>query len=179
MQRLIVFGLWAAACHTGLHASTLQQLSLDDMIQKSTVIVRAKPQLSYTAPHGAVIYTHYQIQVTETFKGTPEANLDVVVPGGVSGGLRQIFAGAPVLLNGQDYVLFLWTSKNGLTQVIGLSQGLFSVSSGASGQPMVIHAASKELMLNAAGQPVTDSDVQMSLSSLRTRIQSALSGGKP
>ncbi|HEX6894436.1 MAG TPA: hypothetical protein VF146_04140, partial [Bryobacteraceae bacterium] len=86
--------------------------------------------------------------------------------------------GAPVLLNGQEYVLFLWTSRNGLTQVIGLSQGLFSVTAGTAGQPMVMRAASKELMLDAAGKPVTDSNVQMPLSTLRTRIQTAIGGAK-
>ena len=73
-------------------------------------------------------------------------------------------------------MLFLWTSKSGITQVIGLSQGLFRVTTNSSGQLMVVRAASTELMLNAAGQPVTDSDFQMLLSDLRTRIQSVLSG---
>ena len=178
MQKLFVFGLWAVAFVCGaVQAATLQQLSLDDMIQKSTVIVRGKTQLTYAAFEGRVIFTHYTVQVSETLKGTPAQQLDIVVPGGVSSGLRQRFAGAPALVNGQDYVLFLWTSKTGLTQIIGLSQGLFSVVPNSSGQLMVVRAASTERMLNATGQQISDSDIQMPLSNLRSQIQSVLAGG--
>ena len=72
--------------------------------------------------------------------------------------------------------MFLWTSKSGLTQVIGLSQGLFAVVPDSSGNSMVIRAASSEHMLNVAGQPVSDSDIQMTLTDLRNRIQMVLSG---
>jgi len=178
MQKLFVYGSLIAAASLGaLRGSTLQQLSLDDMIRQSTTIVRGKPQLTYSAFRGSLIYTHYSVQVTENLKGSPAKQLDIVVPGGVSNGFRQSFAGAPTLAPGQDYVLFLWTSKTGLTQVIGLTQGLFRVTANSSGQLMVLRAASTELMLNVAGHPVTDSDLQMLLSDLRARIQNVLSGG--
>jgi hypothetical protein len=176
MQKLFISGLLTAASLGALQASTLQQLSLDDMIRQSTMVVRGKALLTYSAFRGPLIYTHYTVQVTENLKGTASKQLDIVVPGGVSNGLRQSFAGAPTLVNGQDYVLFLWTSKSGITQVIGLSQGLFRVTTNSSGQLIVVRASSTELMLNAAGQPVTDSDFQMLLGDLRTRIQSVLSG---
>jgi len=177
MQKLFVYAGLALTAIAGIHASTLQQLSMDEMIQKSTIIVRGRAQFTYAAPRGSVIYTHYQVQIAETLKGTPATQLDVVVPGGFSNGLRQNFAGAPTLKSDQDYLLFLWTSKSGLTQVIGLSQGLFSVVSDASGQPIAKRAAATELMLNAAGQPVNDSSVQMPVADLRARIQKVLSGG--
>ena len=104
------------------------------------------------------------------------AQWDVAVPGGLTRGMRQSFAGAPALFAGQDYVLFLWTSRTGLTQVIGLSQGLFAIVTGPNGQPSLVRAATTETMLNAAGQPVTDSDIQMPLSDLQTRIQNTLNG---
>jgi hypothetical protein len=174
MRRLLVCGLVALAALVRLPASTLQQLSLDDMTRKSTSIVRGKPVLSGATLRGSIIYTHYQVQVSETLKGVPATNLDVAVLGGTSGGLRQNIAGAPTLVNGQDYVLFLWTSKTGLTQVIGLSQGLFAVIQDTSGQLSAVRAASTERMLNAAGQPVVDSDIRILLTDLRTRIQTVL-----
>jgi hypothetical protein len=177
MQKLLVCVALAAASVGAVRGATLQQLSLDDMIRQSTAIVRGKTQLTYSAFRGPLIYTHYTLQVTETLKGTAAKQLDLVVPGGVSNGLRQSLAGAPTLVNGQDYVLFLWTSKSGLTQVIGLSQGLFRVTTNSSGQFVVLRAASTEPMLNATGQPVTDSAFEMLLSDLRTRIQTVLSGG--
>ena len=133
MHRLILSAL-VAACLAPLPGATLLNLSLDDMIQKSTAIVRGSLQPTSAAFRGAMIYTHYQVQVTNTYKGAPVRNWDVAVPGGVVNRVQQAVAGAPMLTAGKDYLLFLWTSKTGLTQVIGLSQGLFNVSSNSSGQ---------------------------------------------
>ncbi len=176
MQKLFVYAALAASLGL-LRGATLEQLSLDDMIRQSTAIVRGTTQISSTAFRGPLIYTHYTVQVTANLKGTAAKQIDIVVPGGVSSGRRQSFAGAPTLVNGQDYVLFLWTSKSGLTQVIGLSQGLFRVATNASGQLVVLRAAATELMLNSSGQPVKDSDFQMPLADLEARVASVLSGG--
>ena len=86
-------------------------------------------------------------------------------------------AGAPTLLPGHDYVFFLWTSKSGLTQVIGLSQGLFNVTTTAQGQVVVSRGAASSPMLDSSGQPVTDSNLQMPLAQLVRLIQSVLAGG--
>ena len=178
MTRMLTLGFWAATLASlSASASTLQQLSLDDMIRLSTVIVHGKAQPTFSAYRGAIVYTHYQVQVSETLKGPADNQIEIVVPGGAANHLQQTFAGAPTLVPGQDYVLFLWTSKSGLTQVIGLSQGLFIVTANAAGQAIVTRPAATERVVNAAGQPVTDSDIQMSLSDLRTRIRTVLAGG--
>lgn len=174
---MLKLGFWAATL-ASLSASTLQQLSLDDMIRLSTIIVHGKAQPTFSAYRGAIAYTHYLFQVSEALKGSTAGNqIEIVVPGGAANHLQQTFAGAPTLLPGQDYVLFLWTSKSGLTQVIGLSQGLFTVTTNAAGQTIVTRPAATERMVNAAGQPVSDSDIQMSLSDLRTRIRTVLASG--
>jgi hypothetical protein len=173
MQKLLglaCVAVWLAP----VHGSTLQQLTLDDMIQRSTMIVHGQAQVTSAAFRGSMIYTHYSVQVSEVLKGPAVTQVDVAVPGGSSNGITQMFSGAPSLVNGQDYVLFLWTSKSGLTQVIGLSQGLFAVVMNSSGQPTVVRAAATERMLNSFGQPVTQSDIQMLLSVLRTQVQSVL-----
>lgn len=174
MRSLSTLALLGVLC-APMHASTLRQLTLDDMIRQSTAIVRGTAQPTVSSLHGSMIYTHYRVQVSETLKGTVATQWDVVVPGGVVGAAEQRYAGAPALSSSQDYVMFLWTSKSGLTQVIGLSQGLFSVITNGAKQPLIVRAASTERMLDANGQPVTDSDIQMLLSDLRTRIQAALS----
>jgi len=159
-------------------ASTLQRLSLNDMIQKSTMIVRGTIQPGSTAAlRGPLIYTHYQLTVTAAYKGAPGATIDIAVPGGTLNGFQQPVSGAPTLVSGRDYVIFLWTSKSGLTQVIGLSQGLFNVSTNAQGQVFVSRAAATEPMLNASGQQVTDANIQMPLLQLVGIIQSSLLGG--
>ncbi len=175
MHRLIVSAL-IAACLAPLPGSTLLKLSLDDMIGKSTAIVHGTVQPTSAAFRGAMIYTHYQVQVTTTFKGSPVKTWDVAVPGGSVNGAQQYFAGAPALTAGQDYLLFLWTSKTGLTQVIGLSQGLFTVTSNSSGQLIVSRGATSETMLNGSGQVISDSNMQMTLTQMTSLIQSALAG---
>jgi hypothetical protein len=177
MQKVFMLGCLAAFL-APLPGSTLQQLSLDDMIRLSTVIVRGKTQQTVSTYRNSIIYTHYQVQVSETLKGTAANQLDIVVPGGAANQMQQIFAGAPSLAPGQDYVLFLWTSKSGLMQIIGLSQGLFVVTTNASGQLMVARAAATERMVNASGAQVNDSNLQMQLSDLRSQIQKTLGGGK-
>jgi hypothetical protein len=160
-----------------IHGSTLRRLTLDEMITQSTTIVHAKVQLSTSAEfQGHMIWTHYTVQVSETLKGALVRQLDVAVPGGISRGNKQTYSGAPTFSDSQDYLMFLWTSKSGLTQVIGLSQGLFAVVANSTGNATVVRAASSEHMVNISGQPVSDSDIQMSLSDMRSRIQQVLSG---
>jgi hypothetical protein len=170
---ILVFAL--TFCTLPLQCATLERLTLDDMIVKSTAIVRGKVANSYSAFSGRVIYTHYSVQVVETLKGAASASVDVAVPGGVANHLRQTFSGAPEFRPGDEFVFFLWTGKSGLTQVIGLSQGLFSLGAGASGDPVVTRAASGELMLApGTGKPVTDRTMAMRLSELKTRIAAVL-----
>jgi hypothetical protein len=176
-RRLIILAA-AVGCLFSLPGSTLQRLSLNDMVTKSTMIVRGTVQPATSAVmRGSLIYTHYQLSVTTAFKGAPGASVDVAVPGGMLNGTRQMVAGAPTLAAGQDYVLFLWTSKSGLTQVIGLSQGLFNVSTNAQGQLIVSRGAAASPMLNSSGQFVTDTNLQMTLAQLASAIQAALFGG--
>lgn len=176
MRRLIMSAV-VAACLAPLPGSTLQQLSLNDMILKSTAVVYGTVQPSYTAFRGSMIYSHYQVQVINSYKTSLVRYWDLAVPGGVVNGVRQSVAGAPVLTAGQNYFLFLWTSKTGLTQVIGLSQGVFNVTTNSSGQLIVSRGATTETMLNASGQLVTDSNIQMTMTQMANRIQNVLAGG--
>jgi hypothetical protein len=157
----------------GLNAATLERLSLEDMSQKSTIIVRAVVQgPGMSAQHSRVIFSHYQLQVTEVWKGSVGASVDVAVPGGTWNGLRESYAGAPVFNLGKEYVFFLWTSKHGVTQIIGLSQGLFRVDSGGQ----AFRPATTEMLLDHNGKPVTGTDMTMPLASLRSQVQAILGG---
>ncbi len=161
-----------------LCATTLQKLSTDEMIQQSTGIVRAKVVATHSALRGKDIYTYYQLQVLETLKGAAQTQIEVAVPGGAARGVRQMVPGAPVMTGSQEYVVFLWTSRTGLTQVIGLSQGLFTVTTDASGNAMVTRPAAASVMLNQSGQAVADQPFSMSLADLRSEIRKVLGASK-
>jgi hypothetical protein len=169
---VLAFGLLPLA------GATLEQLSLDDMIQKSTAIVRGSVALSRTEASGPVIYTHYIVRVTENFKGNSQGAVDVAVPGGTANNMRQTFPGSPQFKIGDDYVFFLWTGRSGLTQIIGLTQGLFALSPGSGDTPTVTRAASQEVMLEkGTGRQVKDQTIVMTLADLRARIAAPLNGG--
>jgi hypothetical protein len=163
------------ACAAPLWCATLARLSFEEMATQSTMIVRGKVMDSWPAMTGGIIYTHYRIQVTESFKGAAQGTVEIMVPGGTLNGLRQSVAGSPTLNKGDEFVFFLWTSKTGITWITGLTQGLFTLPSDGSADPTARRGASPELMLdpNTARQ-VKDVAVSMRLSELRTRIAAAL-----
>lgn len=176
LMRKLIIAVSALACGAPFWATTLQQLTLDAMIQKSSVIVLGKAQPSYTAMRGTVIFTHYRIQVAEELKGVPAAQFDVAVPGGSFNGSTQNFSGSPAFADGQEHVFFLWTSRTGLTQVIGLSQGLFDVKTDNTGSLLVSRAASFSRMLDPAGHEVADGSFSMRLMDFKSRVSNVLAG---
>lgn len=174
MRKSVFVGVFTSLL-VSLVATTLQQLPLPALATQSTAIVRGKLQPGLTDIHGSVIFTHYQLQVSEVWKGVSNPQIDVAVPGGVLNGMHQIYSGAPAFKPGQDYVLFLWTSRSGLTQVMGLSQGLFSVSV-VSGVPTVTRTASSDNLVDGSGQTISDANFSMSLAAFRTNVNQLLSG---
>jgi hypothetical protein len=168
---LATLGIWAAA---PLWPVTLQQLTSAQMTSASTAIVRGTISGSYTALSGKTIFTHYTVQVSETWKGTPVTTADVALPGGALKGVRQSFPGVPVLQMGQEYLLFLWTGSTGPTQLTGLTQGALAIESDISGQLMVARRATGEIMLNSLGRPISDQAVLMPLASMRATVSAAL-----
>jgi hypothetical protein len=168
---LFVIGLVSSV----LQCATLERIALADIIGKSTAIVRARVTGSSIAKIGPVIYTHYQLQVSEQYKGTAESSVDLAFPGGVLGGIQQVYSGVPQLHAGEEYVFFLWTGKTGVTQVIGLTQGLFAVSDTGAKDPALIRAASHETMIErGTGRHVQDQTLTMTLSALKLQISAVL-----
>ena len=165
---------FTAAWTAPAYCATLQQLTPAQMTSASTAIVRGTISGSYTALSGKTIFTHYTVQVSETWKGTPVSKTDVALPGGALNGLRQSFAGVPTLQTGQEYLLFLWTGSKGPTQLTGLTQGALAVQSENSGELLVSRQATGEIMLNALGSPISDQPVRMPLTTMRATVHAEL-----
>ena len=156
-----------------LSAATLVQLSMTDLINRSTSIERAKVISAWAAKSGPIVYTHYKLQITQQFKGPAITEIEVF--GGALNGMVQTYAGAPQFNSGDDYVFFLYTNKAGFNYVTGLSQGLFQVAPNSGPDPTVTRAASRERMLDAVtGAQVKDSTISMTLSALASQINSVL-----
>ena len=177
-MRFVLSGMCLAWSVAQLGAATLSRLTLDDMINQSTSIVRARISGSYAAQRGQLIYTFYQAQVTGQWKGGIQSAVEIAVPGGTLDGVRQAFPGTPQLTEGKEYVFFLWTSKSGLTQIIGLTQGLFDVTVDAGGTSTVSRGATSNSMLDPhTGQLVKDQAIQMQIKDLGVRISTTLAKG--
>ncbi|MDQ2899760.1 MAG: hypothetical protein M3Y07_08165 [Acidobacteriota bacterium] len=180
MVRLLLAVLCIAPGLAPLPGATLQWLSMDDLAGKATAIVRGRVSGAHAAFQGSTIYTHYQIDVLERWKGVTGSTVDLMLPGGVAAGYRQTFSGVPQLVPGKEYMLFLWTGKSGNTQLMGLSQGMFEVFQDSSGQTMATRPATSEMMLDATGHPVQDQPVRMRLLDLAGLVlkNSTKSGGQ-
>jgi hypothetical protein len=177
MYRLIPVRLAAliiALCAiSGASAATLQQLSPAQMTQSATAIVRARVTASSASLTGKTIYTHYTLQVSETWKGV--APKEVMLPGGVAGGYRQSFPGVPTLQTGSEYVLYVWTSPStGITHIVGFNQGIFNVTQQSDGTFQVGRARIGETMVDASGQSVRDQAIQMPLAQMKSQVTGAV-----
>ena len=169
---LFMFALFASIA-TG---ATLEQLSVEQMAQKATVVVRGRVGGCAGEMRGSVIYTRCTVAVTERWKGQTPAQTEFIIPGGSARGLVQVFTGTPTFTNGDEYILFLWAGRSGIYQIIGLSQGKFDLRVSKKGKAEVYRAAAGERMFDNAGNEVQDRAVDMTASELRTRVQRALSG---
>jgi hypothetical protein len=172
-MRVVAISVFLATVGIPAGATILQHLTLEEMARKSTSIVRARVTGSSDVLRGGDVFTLYKFATLETLKSGPAVR-EVAVPGGVAGGIRQVVAGAPVLREGQEYVLFLWTSRSGLTQLMGMSQGLFSVEHSAAGDGQASRAAAGEQMLDGSGRAVRDAALSMPLTELKSMVSKAL-----
>ena len=178
MRRISLLLLCLAPWVAPLPGATLERLSLDDLIVKSSDIVRAKAVASYADFRGSVIYTHWKLQVEERLKGNNQASMEVLIPGGTAAGFRQDVPGAPALIAGNEYLLFLWTSKSGATYLTGLSQGVFTLTKTKDGGLTVQRDAISETMLDRqTWQPVKDQGIQMAYADMTAQIAKDLAPG--
>jgi hypothetical protein len=155
-------------------SATLEKLSVEEMSQKSTLIVRGRVTGCAGEMQGSVIYTACRVAVSERWKGNGGSEVRFVIPGGRAQGLVQTFTGTPKMNSGSEYVLFLWAGRSGINQVIGMSQGVFSLQTGGKEPPVVTRKATTERMVDKAGNEIGDASVSLSVSELRERVRRAL-----
>jgi len=177
LMRVVAIFAFLACAGIPVQATILQQLTLDEMVQKSTSIVRARVTGSSEAARGGDVFTLYRIEMLEVLTSGPAVR-EVAVPGGVAGGMRQVVEGAPTLHAGGEYVLFLWTSRSGLTQLMGMSQGLFSVERTTAGDRQASRVAAGEQLLDAAGRSVREETFSIPLKELKAKVSKSLAAAR-
>ena len=161
-------------------AATLEQLSLDEMVQQSSAIVLAKAAQSRSIRAGALIFTLVEVEVLDQWKGERVERREIALPGGQFGGFSQRFDGVPILAPGQEFVAFLWTGPSGRTQLLGLSQGFFDVIRDAQGRVLIHRKPTADLMFAPESTaPVPSAAVDMPLEALMAKIRSVMAAGGP
>jgi len=175
MRQSLRVALCSALWLAPVWGATLELLSINDLISKSSMIVQAQVTGSSASYTGTVIYTHYKVNVLAQWKGATQSTIDVMVPGGTANGMRQTYPGVPQLVAGQQYVLFLWTSSKGAIYTMGFTQGVFNLATDASGNITAVQMPTTETILApATGQVVKSQPIRIPLPQL---ISSIAAGG--
>lgn len=167
-------GIVVAAAVLALQApaTTLERLTLEEMAAKSHIVVRGTVAGKSAAQRGPMVYTVYRLNVAEKLKGEAGTTLEVSVPGGIAGGLRQTITGSPVLKPATEYVIFIWKSQSGILHIIGLSQGLFDLKFNAAGEAVLTRGVIDAELVDKSGKQVTSEPVTMTLERLRRMLRS-------
>jgi hypothetical protein len=170
---LVLLG-WVSASQ----ATTLVRTSLDDLIAKSSAIVRGRVVETSAVMRGSTIQTTVKVQVLERLKGSYSTTVDLVLPGGTVPGFRQRVTGVPELHIGEEHVFFLWTAPSGMVRLYGLAQGLLDLSTDAQGNSVVARGMVDAVLLNSRGTVVQDEPFSMKMSDFRSRLARSLDGAK-
>jgi hypothetical protein len=116
---------------TGVQATTVQRLALEDLVRKAHRIVagRVRDSRTYWSSNGKLILTDYTIQVDENIKGSSPNVFRITTLGGRIGTLELHVSGMPTFRNDENVLLF--TESSGSYEVVlGLGQGKFTVENG-------------------------------------------------
>jgi len=113
------------------HATTVERLSLDDLVKKANRIVIGKVANARThwSSDRRLILTTYTIEVAETMKGQTGRTAEFTTIGGKIGDVELHVAGMPNLDPGEDAVVFIEQTRT-FSTVVGLGQGKFSIRNG-------------------------------------------------
>ncbi|HPT28988.1 MAG TPA: hypothetical protein PLZ95_21385 [Bryobacteraceae bacterium] len=152
--------------------TTLERLSLEEMTATSHIIVRATVLGQTAVQRSSLVYTVYSLRVTERIKGEAANPLQVSVPGGTVGRLRQTFSGSPSLTTGSEYVVFIWRGKSGNLHIIGLSQGLFNLTVNQAGEVVLSRGVLDAQLVDKSGRQVQSQPVALTLDKLRQMVRS-------
>jgi len=156
-----------------LHAATLERLTIEQMAQQATAVVRGRVGEARAARFGALVYTLHRLEAEEQWKGAAIAGLEVAVPGGTYEGVTYSFGGTPELKAGEEYLLFLWTGPSGRTQIVGLSQGVFRIVPRPDGVAVTRTEAEDSVFAGEDGGQSSQA-LETTLDQLRARVRAAL-----
>jgi hypothetical protein len=110
-------------------ASTFVELSVADLVERSTAVIAGTPVESTSlwedsdGGRGRRIVTYTRVHVDRTVDGPPAAEVWVRTLGGHVGDVGQHVDGEAVLVSGHPGLMFLRSREDGTHAIVGMSQG--------------------------------------------------------
>jgi hypothetical protein len=169
-----------ALAATGLRATTAVERTETDLIQEAELIVVGRVDGQESRWIDKDLVTLVTVSVTEAIKGTPGAQVTVVVPGGVDTSrpvpVAMTYPAAPELL-GQENVLLFLTAEGRLAggySIVGFSQGKYTVVESAGGEKVATQNLGELNLRGRSGQVTRGTAKAISLPQLRLKVRETL-----
>ncbi len=166
--------LWASIAA----ATTVPSISFEELTDRSELIVSGQVSRSWTDWDGEhkYIWTHYELTVSATHKGSAAAKVIFSEPGGVVGIEGLAVAGAVGYQPGEHVLVFLQRMPNGYLRTTGWSQGKYDVDSAGRLHPESTLGGLE--LVNLPGKPAAATPLRtlngMSVAELHARIAARL-----
>jgi hypothetical protein len=132
-------------------------LSMQEMTQRSALILEGQCVETRSTWVGRTLFTEAKIQVNDAIKGTPDATVTVMLPGGIDSNRKHPIAmnypGAPTIQSQEEVFLFLMPADSPANTyaVMGYAQGKFSIVNDQEGRPMVSRDLTKTRVSRTMG----------------------------
>ena len=178
---ILVGAIWFGLAGPPIAATTMVPLSLDQLVQASSCIVRGRPiaqQSTWNSQHTELV-TLTTIAVEQSLKGGAPGTIVVEQPGGQSGSYRVTVPGTVHFQPGNSYVLFLEPAPPDLQQpverflLVGLLQGTYRIYTDAvTGEERVIRPMAGVVYSNPGSQNLTADTLP--LRGFRSEMESVL-----
>jgi hypothetical protein len=129
MTRVAIAAMLAALWLAPLDALTMSPMTFEQLVGEATAVVFARVadvRGRWTADRRS-IESIVSLDALRYLKGDLGRDVDLRLPGGEAGGMRQMMPGAPVLREGDLIVAFLGSRGPSLPTLVGFTQGLFRV----------------------------------------------------
>ncbi|MEZ4437151.1 MAG: hypothetical protein R3F65_32550 [bacterium] len=134
----LALALASPALITPSSAATVVRLDLPQLVEEADLILLATVEATESFRAGRRIMTRVTLKPGTVVKGSADARVVVVVPGGSIGGIGQRVPGAASFIAGEDVVAFLSAAgPDGPRSVVGMAQGKLRVVPGLDGVRLV------------------------------------------
>jgi hypothetical protein len=144
-------------------ATDLPRLSFNQLTDDSELVVSGRVTRTWAAwdADHKFIWTHYELTVTATHKGSAGQTVDIAEPGGQLDGMGMSISGGTGYRVGDSVLVFLSRMPNGYLRTAGLGQGKYEVDSKGVVHGLTIFKT--DAMVTGAKGPVTSPSAIRSL----------------